>query len=112
MWKLGLRPRNSQKRNTVHKWDFCCSALQTVIEQKNKGVWKGLLIEGKVGDPSLLSAETEELGKFFLYYKMAKSPDKKKKEKRKQWLNIEESFESSFLKSFLSVIIRIHYSEP
>ncbi len=25
MWKLGLRPRNSQKINTVHKWDFRCS---------------------------------------------------------------------------------------
>jgi hypothetical protein len=24
MWKLGLRPRNSQKG--IHKWDFCCSA--------------------------------------------------------------------------------------
>jgi hypothetical protein len=23
---LGLRPRNSQERNTVHKWDFLCSA--------------------------------------------------------------------------------------
>jgi hypothetical protein len=23
MWKLGLRPHNSQKR--IHEWDFCCS---------------------------------------------------------------------------------------
>ncbi len=29
MWKLGLRPRNSQKRNT--KWDFPCSAHHSKI---------------------------------------------------------------------------------
>ena len=28
MWKLGLRPHNSQKSNTVHKWHFRCSACQ------------------------------------------------------------------------------------
>ncbi len=27
MRKSGLRPCNSQKRNTVHKWNFLCSAL-------------------------------------------------------------------------------------
>ncbi len=25
IWKLGVRPRNSQKRNTYSKWDFPCS---------------------------------------------------------------------------------------
>jgi hypothetical protein len=29
MWKLGLRPRNSQKRNTVYKQNCRCSVFQT-----------------------------------------------------------------------------------
>jgi hypothetical protein len=33
MWKLGLRPRNSQKRNTVHNWDFICSAWSMKLYQ-------------------------------------------------------------------------------
>ncbi len=36
MWKLGLRPRNSQKRN-IYKWDFRCSVYtESLIVGINK----------------------------------------------------------------------------
>jgi hypothetical protein len=35
MWKLGLRPRNSQKRN-IHKWDLrCCVVMPAYMYYKN-----------------------------------------------------------------------------
>jgi hypothetical protein len=36
MRKSGLRPLNSQKRNTVHKWNFLCSALLLQGERMEK----------------------------------------------------------------------------
>ncbi len=32
MWKFGLRPRNSQKRNT--KWDFRCSVVHVCLNKR------------------------------------------------------------------------------
>ncbi len=40
MWKLRVRPHNSQKRNTYSKWDFPCSAapllLPGLFEQRRR----------------------------------------------------------------------------
>ena len=51
MWKLGLRPCNSQKRNTYSKWDFryivkCGMYVHCIVNDINQGLlFRNLALE-------------------------------------------------------------------